>query len=203
MLLPLTIQQSPDYPSYIGGQAVIVDGIASLYVRFNDLRDAARAFSAVHNGRWKVDYVAPKVLDLAITPTDQLATVMYRASNYDSRIKVCVAFNPQNGELTSAFIIPAIKEQLMRFGDLKAIRSFAHTMAQIKVYDVEYYDIRDAERAVAEINRTGEIRIAVSDYRSVCLLHELTSSERRELDSTLQSRRYRHVGWPEPAPPCY
>lgn len=152
MWLELTSSQQDTYPSQCG--MVHLRGTAgdALYVQFTDIRDAVDACANMRKCHWQVSFLRPRILGFEASDNAGPTGPLYAVNNYEGQLKVQVLFNPQNHDLTAGYVIPLIKATLAMLGDVKAIHSIPSGFPHVKEYCVEYFNVRDAARAVGQLN---------------------------------------------------
>ena len=127
----------------------------SIYVKYADLRDACQIWSALKKGQvdGHVQYISARQFISTWKPQELSYT-----SEFEGQILVTATFAGGRCSFDARAILSGIQQMLVKYGDIVLFDVKALVFPSLSIC-VEYYSIRAAELAIAQVNGS---KLAVS-----------------------------------------
>ncbi|KKA17546.1 Meiosis protein MEI2 [Rasamsonia emersonii CBS 393.64] len=120
-----------------------------IYVAFTDSREAKNAIEKVQvlHPDWRITPLTAREYAQQSTTSD-----VDRVSDFEGQICVSVYYDSRDPSIDQRAIISCVRGLTESFGDVKTFKALPVEQNNVSEFEVEFFDTRDAENAVATLN---------------------------------------------------
>ena len=131
----------------------------SVYIKFNDIRDAGKATSYVqhHLKRWRVSPIDPRQFTIN-NPSHSMNTE--RSLIYEGQLLATASYTEMANKYEANTMTSIVKGALHQCGELMAF-SIHSTRKYELCFRAEFYDVRSASNAILNLNNV-QIKVMLS-----------------------------------------